>query len=62
MALAECLYAMAADGHGDFVCTVAVGHAGAIVALHQRAVNLELYAIHGDVGVQIGHMAAHGER
>ena len=56
------LYIVLADGHGDAVEAVAVGGLQLSVGGDQVAVDVELYALGGDVGAGIVDVSAHGER
>ena len=62
MALAPSLYAVAAYGHADLILAVGVGVDVARAALDHGAVDLERHAVHGDVGAEVGHLSAQGER
>ena len=57
-----CLNEVGTDGHGEFILTIGVGHHHALLGLHQGAIDLELYAVSRDVGVEISDLSFHRER
>ena len=61
MSVHVALYQVVADGHGNLELAVGIA-VNAFLRLHQRAVNHELNAVHGNVSVQVGHLTTHGER
>ena len=62
VAVTICLDEVLADGYGNLVFTIAIGHHRTVLATDQLTVNLELYAIHGDIRIQVSHRTLQGER
>ena len=55
------LYKVLADGHRQFVVTVLVGLHGFTVLTLQHTIDIELYAVGGNIGAGIVDVSAHHE-
>ena len=61
MAVHVALYQVFADRHGNLELAVGIA-SDPLLRLYEVAVDHKLHAVHGDIGVEVGHLTAHGER